>query len=84
MDGDMCTGNERCRYGDVACACVAGMGMRRRWRCGTIPDAAQDPGCPVAMPTSGTSCADAGAGQLCRYGQGMICFCDQQEQWACF
>jgi len=29
------------------------------------------------------SCADAGPGTICRYGAGVFCACDQQDQWRC-
>lgn len=83
MDGEMCTGAEICTYGDVGCACVRAMGMRREWQCRRVPDAARDPDCPSSPPAAGTSCADAGAGTVCRYANNVFCACDQLDEWRC-
>src|SRR6185503_7957269 len=86
MDGEVCTGSEICTYGDIGCACVRatqGGPNRREWQCRRIADAARDPDCPTTPPAGGLSCADAGAGTVCRYPGNVFCACDQQDQWRC-
>jgi hypothetical protein len=83
MDGDPCTGSAVCTYGNVGCGCVRAGGMTRQWQCQRIPDAARNPDCPATPPARNSSCADAGSGTLCRFGQGEFCVCNQQDQWRC-
>jgi hypothetical protein len=79
----MCTGNEICTYGSTVCGCANAPGSGREWVCRTSGDAANDPDCPATKPTPGSSCADAGARTVCRYGVGDACICDLQEMWRC-
>jgi hypothetical protein len=85
MDTDPCTTADPmfCTYGDIGCACVRIMGMRREWRCRGLADAGRDADCPSMPPAQGTSCADAGAGTVCRYPGNTLCACGMMDQWVC-
>jgi hypothetical protein len=87
MDGDMCMGMLVCPYANETCACApagGGGGNRREWQCGRLPgDGGMNANCPQAQPMSGDSCADAGNGTFCPYGQNAFCFCNRQDAWQC-
>ncbi len=82
-EGDACTGNEVCRYGNGGCACVNAGDGGREWRCQRAPDAGTNPDCPATPPTNGSPCPDGGVTGVCRYPGNNFCACNARELWRC-